>query len=451
MASVENISTMDSFFKEVYAEGIKNLVPDHEMILKEIPFVGNDSKNGGNYIQPVVLTREHGISYLGNDESTSLASPVISVKKDAAVAGAIKVMRTQVSGGAVSRAVKGKRAFVSATNWAIESLTKSMACKQESSHWYGDGGFARFTATTSDLSSNFISIDAGQFAPALWIGGEGMPVDIYSVSGSTEITKVPNALVATSPSGATRSISKVDFVNKRIYLSDVTGLANATEYFILPKGQKAYDSKGMFQILKNAGSLFGIDAATYPLWLANQYNVNGNMNYAKVADAVSLAMGRGLRGPIDLVVHSSIFQQLFPDFLTLKDTSITSSVPAVTTGPVQAAYTKNESKSAARQMNSASDVRHVIHGTDKVTFYVNGVTVNVRSNEYVLPSLGAGIDMNEFMRVGSSEIVAGTPGEAPDRVWFSRPDDNAVEFRLFSDQALFTRAPSMSLLLWGIS
>ena len=450
MASVENITTMDSFFKEVYAEGIKNLVPDHEMLLKEIPFVGNDSKNGGNYIQPVVLTREHGISYLGNDESTSLASPVISVKKDAAVAGAIKVMRTQVSGGAVSRAVKGKRAFVSATNWAIESLTKSMGCKQESSHWYGDSGFARFTATTADLGNDLVTLVAGQFAPALWIGGEGMPVDIYSVSGSTDLDKVPNALVATSPSGGTRSITKVDFVNRQITLSDVTGMSDSTEYFILPKGQKGYDSKGMFQILKNSGSLFGIDAATYPLWLANQYDVGGNLNYAKVADAVSLAMGRGLRGPIDLTVHSSIFQQLFPDFLTLKDTSVSSSVPAVTTGPLQAAYTKKESKSASRSFG-ASDVRHVVHGTDKVTFYVNGVMVNVRSNEYVLPSLGAGIDMNEFMRVGSSEIIAGTPGESPDRVWFTRPDDSAVEFRLWSDQALFTRAPSMSLLLWGIS
>ena len=424
MASRETLTTMNSFFKEIYAPKIQNLIPDHEMLLKEIPFMmAGGGSSYGEFVEPVILTRDHGISFLGNDTNTTLADPVVSVKKDARIVAAGKAMRTQITDMAASRAATNKQAFISAVNHAVKSLTESFACIQESSHWYGDGGYGRFTAATADLSATKITFTAPQFAPGLWIGGEGMPIDIYSVTGSTELTKVPNALVLST------TVSAVDMANRKLTLASVAGLSDSTEYIVLRKGAYGYESKGLFQILKNSGSLFNISAATYPLWAANQYNANGSLNYTKISDAVSLAMGRGLRGPIDLVVHSTVFRHLFPDFLTVKDTSRTDF--------------------QGRSFDAAS-ARNLEHGTDKVTFYINGVQVNVRSNEYCLPAYGAGIAMKEFSRVGSSQIRAGMPSSDED-AFFPLESTAASEYRMFSDQALFTSAPSRSLLIYGVS
>jgi len=419
------VSTLDAIFKEVYADKLEKLIPDYEELLKSIPFVKSSQKNGGSYNQPVLLSRDHGISYLGDDSVLTLNDAVPSIVKNAAVKGAGKVMKTQISHMSASRAKQGPRAFVDGIGFAVQSLMESFAASQEASHWYGDNGLAYFTAATADLSSDLVTITAEEFAPALWIGGEGMLIDIYSVTG-TGLAKAPNALVLQT------SIDKVDMINRRLELASVGGLSDSTEYVILRRGQKTYDSKGLLQILANSSSLFGIDAATYPLWQANQYSVGtAALSFAKVSNGISLAMGRGLRGPIELYVHSTVFEQMFPDFNTVKTGSSDADFPG-------------------RVFNAESDVKTLRHGVKTMEFIINGVEVMVKSSEYVKPRLGFGICTEDMSRVGSSPITAGMPGMEDERVFFELEGKAAVELRMFSDEALFCKAPSRSILFYGI-
>ena len=427
------VTTLDAFYKEVYADNISKLIPDHEMLMKNVPFVKNSQKNGGSYNQPVILTRDHGISFLGDDSTQTLLDAVPAVQKNASVKGAGKVMKTQISNMAVSRAVQGPRAFVDGVGYAIRSLTESFANKQEASHWYGDNGFGYATAATADLASDFLEFAAEDWAPALWIGAEGMPVDIYSVTGAlTDLGRTTNALVV---DGTT--ISKVDMINRRLYFASVSGMSDGNVYAVCAKDQVGYDSTGILEILANSGSLFGISAATYPLWQANQYSVgSAALNFAKVSDAVSIGMGRGVRGPLKGVVHSTVFRQLFPDFLTLKDT----------------APTATNSRNASRRFNSAADVQNVVHGTDGVSFTINGIKVVFESSEYLIPRQACLLDMATLARVGSSEIRAGSPSVSDDgRAFFEIESKAVTEFRMFSDQGLFCEAPSRNIIMHGIS
>jgi hypothetical protein len=431
LSSGEKLSQLNSLFKEVYAPKIRDLIPEQHMILKDVEFKGGagGSSTGGNgdYVEPVVLSRDHGISFLGNDTNVDLEAPVPPVRKDARLVAAGKVMSTQLTDIAASR-INSKQTFIDNVNYLVESLMKSFTAIQEASHWYGDGGMGAFEAATADLSGNKITFAEGDFAPALWIGGETMPVDIYASTGSGIAEVITSTVVLST------TVTKVDINARQVYLTSVTGLSNGVRYIVVRKNQYGFDSKGLFQILKNSGSLFGIDAAAYPLWMANQYNVNGALNYAKVSDAISLSMGRGLVGPLELVVHSKAFRQLFPDMLTLKDTA-----PAAT-----------NFRAAARQIASAKEAQNVVHGTDSVMFHINGIQVKVKSCEYVQPSLGAGVNWKEFLRIGSSEIRAGSPS-SPEEA-FSRLESKAAsQLRLFSDQSLFSSSPAQSVLFYGIS
>ena len=422
------LTTLDALFKEVYPEDFSQLIPEYEDIMSNIEFMrAGGGATTGDFVQPVVLSRDHGITFLGSDDaSQALNLPVPRKAAQAKVKGSVKVMRTQVSYAAAARAIKGKQAFVDGVGYSVESLVKSFAAIQEASHWAGEDAYAYADGVTADLASNQIVVDQDEWAPALWIGADDMPIDIYSVTNPTNnLTREPNTLVLST------TVTAVDMTSRTLTLASVAGLSDGVNYAIMRKGEYGKDSQGMHRILANQSTLFNINAATYPLWRANQYDATGNLKFATVADAVSKAMGRGLRGPIKLWVHSTVFQQLFPDFLTLKNTATTNV--------------------ASRRFDNSKDVKNLAHGTDSVEFTINGVKVEICSSEYVRPQFGYGVCVEDFMRIGSSPMTWKIPGSEDDRVFFNNEDSATYELRMFSDEALFCRAPNKSLLLYGIT
>ena len=61
-STITNLPSLNAMFKTIYSDRISDLVPSHEEILKNVSFVSNNQKNGGNYYQPVLLNREHGVN-----------------------------------------------------------------------------------------------------------------------------------------------------------------------------------------------------------------------------------------------------------------------------------------------------------------------------------------------------------------------------------------------------
>lgn len=69
--------TLDGLFKEVYADSIKDLIPDGLKLLSKISFSKQDQSLGNLYHQPVILGMEHGVTFASSsDDAFALNTPV---------------------------------------------------------------------------------------------------------------------------------------------------------------------------------------------------------------------------------------------------------------------------------------------------------------------------------------------------------------------------------------
>lgn len=63
MAQTNNdFNTMNSIFKEAYADRVKDLIPDGVKLLNMVTFTAAEKQPGNLYHQPVTLGLEHGKS-----------------------------------------------------------------------------------------------------------------------------------------------------------------------------------------------------------------------------------------------------------------------------------------------------------------------------------------------------------------------------------------------------
>lgn len=412
-SSIQTLQTLNSLFKTVYADKVVDLIPEFEVLMKSISFVSNSQKNGGFYTQPVIVGKEHGVTFLGSDESVlQLEDPIVRPSASAQIKASAIVLRSMLSYTAASRCVKGDRAFVDGTRFMVEGLVKSFSCVQESVHWYGGMGYGSFTATTTDLGNKQITIDNSEFAEALWVGSNGMPVQIYNAGGS---------LVAEG------EVVTVDMSTRKITLTSVGTMTNGTAYTIYRRGSKDQESLGMHKILANTGSLFGIDGATYDQWKANQYAVNGACGFGAVSEAIAFAQGRGLQGKLNGYINPLAFRAMISDYNTLK-----------------------EGAGSFKSRSFTTDSGDLVHGAKSIKFYVNSVEVDFEASNYVKRGYGFLTNLESFLRVGSQSPSFNLPGMAEGETFLHRPNSAAYELRMYSDEGLLCVKPADNILLTGI-
>ena len=65
MSTTNDFTSMNSIMKEAYADKIKDLIPEGNVLLNMIKFQSADKQPGNLYHQPIVLGLEHGFTYGG--------------------------------------------------------------------------------------------------------------------------------------------------------------------------------------------------------------------------------------------------------------------------------------------------------------------------------------------------------------------------------------------------
>ena len=164
-ASANKYGDMNALFKEVYADKVKELVPDGVKVLNLIDFMAKDKQPGNFYHQPVVL--EHGITFASSDEDAFNLRPAISgVIKDAIIRGNSALLRGLIGINAVSRSQGSKQAFMDATKYVVGNMLRSMTKKIEAEMLYGQIGYA----TVSAVAGTLITITTAEWAPGIWAG-----------------------------------------------------------------------------------------------------------------------------------------------------------------------------------------------------------------------------------------------------------------------------------------
>jgi hypothetical protein len=407
--SGDTIGTLDGLFKTVYADSIVNLLPDFAILTKKVPFRPSE-KIGRHFEVPVKLQYENGFSYSasggGAFNLNGAANGVIAM---AQVNASQMVLQSQIDyESAFKAAAGGKQAFLDATQAVVENMRDSFAKRQELACLYGGTGLSTIGSVSGSGGAATITPSAGTWAAGIFVGMVGAGLDAYN--GSTKInTNAPLVITSVSIANKTVSVSGNS--------TDIAALsANQVLYFA---GAYAQEMTGLDGILSNAGTLFGINAATYELWKSTQYAVGGAISMETALLAASQAVPLGLKEKTTLM--------LAPDRWT----------------------TLNNNIAALRRLDESYKMQ-VENGVEGITYHGVSGAMEIVSHPFVKEGDGFLIPDKRLVRVGSTDVTFRRPGN-PNSFWRELEQQAGFELRAYSDQQIFLEAPSYAVKLTGIT
>lgn len=407
------VETLNGYFKESYADKIRDLVPEGFKIINVAQFNNAEKQPGNLYHQPLVLGLEHGFTYGGSEgEAFLLNSAIASPNRDAQVRGHEMVLVSAISVGAASRSVSSKNAFEQATKRLVQNMLKSMQTRLEIQLMYGASGIARIEGVAGQV----ISICDAEWAPGIWSGSKNMQIEIRSQAGALRGTATVE-----SPSLKNKSIT-VDVVP-----AGVTGNVdpeNAAADVIYFKGAFNKEFAGLHKMMTNTGTIFNVDASQYTLYQANEVEVGTDsttgsafISFEKVEEAIAVAMEKGLTDEdVICLVNPKHWNKLLTE------------------------------QAAKRQYDSSYSPDKIEQGSNKIVFYGQNGKIEIHASIYCKEGFAYVFPPKELERIGSTDITFEMPGM--EGKFFRLMDSaNGYELRSYTDQALFSSALGQFTLL----
>ena len=406
------VGNLNGLFKEVYADKMKELIPDMVKLLNMIKFMSKDKQPGNLYHQPVVLGLEHGITFASSDDDAfSLLPAIAGAIKDAQVKGSPAVLRSILGYSAASRAAQGgAQAFMDATKFVVGNMLRSMAKKIEIEMLYGDVGYAKpvLTGGTNTAggttSGTAIAIQDAEWAPGIWAGSENMPIEIRDNSG------VLKGFFNVVSVNMTTKVVNVDVAPGALVASDI----------IWHKGAYNNEFVGIHKILTTSGTLFNIDNSVYNLFKGNEYDAqSGALSFAKLNQAVARSVEKGLEGKVTCLVNPRGWANMLSD------------------------------QAALRKYDGSYSKKKLENGSEALSFFSQNGEIEIVPSIYVKEGYSYLLNMEDFARVGSTDITFKRPGADGN---FFRDLENAsgYELRCYTDQAVFCAAPGKQTLINNI-
>lgn len=403
------LGVLNGFFKNTYADKLENLIPDGVKFLNDIKFIAKDKQPGNLYNQPLVLNLEHGITFAGDSEDNfALQASIAGGTQNASVKGYAAVLRSTLGVVALSRSAQaGQKAFEDASKWLVGNMMRSMAKKLEIEVLYGQMGYGLISAVNG--AGSVITIKTSEWAPGIWAGSEGMPIEVRSFDGLT--------------SRGTSSVKAVDMDARTVTLeAGILGIVTTSgnEDTVFHKGAYGNEFAGIHKILVNTGSLFGIDAAKYNLFRGNQYSASSAaLSFAKLNQAIARSVEKGLEGTVTCYVNPRTWGNLLSD------------------------------QAALRRYDDSYSVEKSETGSRSLMFYSQNGDIRIVSSIFVKEGYSYLLSMQDWVRVGSTDMTFKIPGMGEQ--FFRQLENNmGVELRLYTDQALFCFAPGRSTLIKDI-
>jgi hypothetical protein len=395
--------SLNAMFKENYADKIEDLIPDGVKVLNMIKFMPKDKQPGNLYHQPVILGLEHGVTFASSDEDAfNLNAPIAGVIKDAQVRGYPMVLRSVLGYTAASRAAQGgKQAFMDATKYLVSNMLRSVTKKLEIEMLYGQMGYASVASNVGPL----LTITTSEWAPGIWAGAEGMPVEIRSVSGAV--------------SRGVFTVASVSMDNQTVTLNEDPSPLTPGDV-IWHKGAYGNEFPGIHFILNNTGTIFNINAGVYNLFKGNNYPAGGAaLSFNKLNLAAARGVEKGQDGKLVAFVNPRAWSNMMNDQAALRR------------------YDGSYSKEKAEM------------GSKSILFHSQNGEIEIQPSIYIKQGYAFLLNVEDWMRVGSQDVSFKRPGQGEE---FFRDLENAAgyELRLYTDQAVFCMAPGRSTFISGI-
>lgn len=414
MAQFNQVDTLNGLFKTVYADKIKDLVPEGVKLLKMIPFSSAQKALGNTFNTPLVLGLEHGVTYGGSAGTAfSLNDSIASEMQEAQVKGCEMVLRSALSVGAAARSMSSQNAFEQVTKLLVRNMLKSMHIRLEVQLLYGQVGIARI----SDVSgAPTIEICASEWAPGIWSGAKNMKIEVRSQAGTLR---------------GTATVQNVDMKARTIELDALpvgttgnSSAENSAADVIYYAGAYSKEFAGLHKMIVNTGSLFNIDASAYELFKGNIVEVGTDdttnaafISFEKIEEAVAVAMEKGLMDEdVTALVHPKQWNKLMTDL------------------------------AAKRMFDSSYSEKSLKQGTQAIEFYGQNGKISVVASLFVKEGNAYVFPEKELERIGSTDVTFEMPGYEG-KFFRLLEDVNGYELRCYTDQALFSSSIGQFTLL----
>lgn len=406
-----NVSTtLDALWKEIYADSVENIVPESSILQKMVPF-RDAEKVGDKFIQPVLLSQEHGVTYLGSNSGVAtLANHVAATYKEAQVDGSGVLLRSAISYSAAQKMSSSKRAFMNWSEMLVTNMVESISKRNEIGMLYGQSGIGTVSGVSNSSGTNVLTLS--DFCDGIWAGTEGATLDVYD--GNTK--RNSNAVLV---------VESVDFDNGTVTVTgnttDTAAIASSDKLFFsgAKDGATENEMAGIDKMVLNTGSLFNIDAGTYGLWKGTTFSCgSAALTLAKLLGGVARAQVKGLQDDVLVLVNPRTFANL------------------------------NSDQAALRRYDVKYDSKKLESGAEELAFHSGNGKIIVKSHLYVKPVEAFGVPLKKMKRIGSSDISfklnnAAAGGE----IFLHIPDRSGYELRCMSEQAIFCTSVS-HLIKW---
>lgn len=396
MAQYVQVDNLNGLFKEVYANKVKDLVPEGVKLFNMVPFMSSEKQLGGTYHQPISLGLEHGFTYGGDTGAVfSLNASIASAMEDAQVKGCELVLRSAISIGAAARSVSSKNAFEQATKRIVQVMLKSMHIRLEAQMMYGQVGLGAISA----VATNDVTIAAAEWAAGIWAGAKNMKVNIRQAGGTTR---------------GDATITAVNLDTRTLTL-DSAPVGTAATDIIWYFGAYGKEFAGLHKMISNTGTIFNVDASEYELFKGNVIDGGTDadagaafISFDLIEKAVTKAMEKGLMDEdVTALVNPKHWDKLLSDL------------------------------NAKRQIDSSYSSKELNEGANSIKFHGQNGTIEIVSSLFVKEGYAYVLPIKELERVGSTEVTFQMPGVEEGRFFRLLNDDNGYELRLYTDQALF--------------
>lgn len=301
----------------------------------------------------------------------------------------------------------GERAFEDATKYLVGAMLESVQKALEIECIYGQAGYTVITGGPYSAASNVVvSLTPSEFAPGIWAGSKGMPLDVVR-SGS---------LVAGLSGTNAITVKSVDLTAKTITV-DLPATLNTGDV-LFRKGAFTKEFPGIHTILSNSGVLFGIDASVYELWKGSAFapGTTSVLSFAILQQSIAKGVEKGLDSDVVALVNPSHWDDLLTE------------------------------QAALRMFDSSYKTDTAENGARSIKFHSQNGMVEIVPSIYVKEGNAYLLCEEDWARIGSTDVTFKRPGQG-DNFFLDVPDYAGYELRCYTDQSMFCKKPGRSCII----
>lgn len=423
---------LNSTYKVAYAKGIEDLLPKYGKFMNSIEFVPSERQNGKDYEQPVIVAAEQGFTYsLDTQSAYDLNDSIGLTMQTAVVPGADIVLDSTVGYNQAARANHSATSFRSVMGIKFENMMKSSEKRLDIAGIYGQDHIGQAASQAVVIASSMlpIVIDADEWATGVWTGAQNAQVVFVKQSDNTAVDSLRSFTVA-----------KVVPSTRTVYFSagtqgtagTLTTLETAIEAYACnihfygscsgSAGTFAYaEMAGIKVQMTNTGSLFGIDASVYDLWMGNTITTTGQLTMSKVLSAIALPVQRGLDSDVDMWVNPDTWADLASNLAAL------------------------------RRFDGSYSKKKASNGSEELEYISQNGTITIKPYNLIKAGDCFIYPKNNIIRIGAAELSMQDPTKQQGEIFFQIPGKAGVGIRTYTNQAVFIETPAQCVYITGFS